>query len=154
MDIASKKKTEEIIDKDCIFIVASNDLKIKGDDILFEYKKQISVEVKFKQLKSPQFVNALFLSTNKRIESLIYLMLISLMILSVAEHVVRRGLKNDADYIIGPGKIKMNTPTLKAIYGVFYSVQINSIRTREGSEKGNAMNKYRLLLIFIRFAFK
>ena len=132
----NKKKTEEIIDKDCIFIVASNDLEIKGDDILFEYKKQISVEVKFKQLKSPQFVNALFLSTNKRIESLIYPMLISLMILLVAEHVVRRGLKNDADYIIGPGKIKMNTPTLKAIYGVFYSVQIKKISNKRRNTKG------------------
>lgn len=131
----NSKKTEEIIDRDCIFILASNDLEIQSDEILFEYKKQISVEVKFKQLKSPQFVNALFLNTNKRIESLIYLMLITLMILSVAEHVVRRGLEKDNDFILGPGKIKMKTPTLKAIYGVFYSVQTKKLVTKSDTQR-------------------
>ncbi len=51
-------------------------------------------------------------------------MLISILILSIAEHVVRRGMKENDEIIIGPGKVKMKNPTLQAIYSVFYSVRV------------------------------
>ena len=51
------------------------------------------MEKKFQQLNSPHFVNSLYLDSPERIEALTYLILISMMILSVAEHVVGRELK-------------------------------------------------------------
>ena len=42
-----------------------------------------------------------------------------MMILSVAEHVVRREMKAEGTTIIGPGGIKMKQPSLVAILGVF-----------------------------------
>lgn len=94
----------------------SNDLNISADKLLREYKTQDSVEKKFQQLKSPQFVNSLYLESTKRVEAMAYLMIIAVMTLSVAEYVVRRGLKEDNDFIIRPGKVKMTRPTLMAIY--------------------------------------
>lgn len=94
----------------------SNDLNISADKLLREYKTQDSVEKKFQQLKSPQFVNSLYLESTKRVEAMAYLMIIAVMTLSVAKYVVRRELKEDNDFIIGPGKVKMTRPTLMAIY--------------------------------------
>jgi|GEM_PF-2786417 len=54
-------------------------------------------------------------------------MLICMLMLSIAEHVVRRGLAQDNDQIIGPGKVKMKKPTQRAIYDTFYSVRIRVV---------------------------
>jgi transposase len=125
----NEKKYDESLKKECIFTVCSNDTSLTGEKILREYKTQDSVEKRFQQLKSPQFVNSLYLESVKRIEAFVYLMLITLMVLSIAEYVVRRELKTDNGFIIGPGKIKMKQPTLKAIYQVFHTVQIIKIST-------------------------
>ena len=58
------------------------------------------------------------METPERIEALTYLILISMMILSVAEYVVRREMKAEGIMIIGPGGIKMKQPSLVAILGV------------------------------------
>jgi transposase len=106
-------------------------LNISGEDLLQEYKTQSSVEKKFQQLKSPHFVNSLYLDSVRRIEALTYLILITMMVLSVVENIVRKGLKEDNDKIIGPGKVKMPKPTLRAIVDIFYSVRIRVISTKE-----------------------
>jgi hypothetical protein len=85
------------------------------------------VEKKFQQLKSPQFVNSIYLESQEHIEAFSYLMLICMLMLSVAEYVVRRGLTHDNDEIIGPGKIKMKRPTQRAIYEIFFAVRIRVI---------------------------
>lgn len=113
---------EDTITKECIFVVVSNDLSLSAEAILREYKTQSAVERKFQFLKSPQFVNSLYVDSPKRVEAIGYMMLILMLILSIAEHVVRRGLKQDNRTIIGPGKVKMKKPSLLAIYRMFYSV--------------------------------
>jgi len=110
-----KKQFEEA----CTFVLCSNDLALNAEEILKEYKTQSSVEKKFQQIKSPNFVNALYVDTPERIEALTYLILISMMILSVSEYVVRRELKAEGERIIGPGKVKMTQPTLRAILEIF-----------------------------------
>lgn len=115
------------VEESCCFVLCSNDLTLSAEDLLREYKTQDSVEKKFKQLKSPQFVNAIYLESPERIEAFSYLMLICMLMLSVAEYVVRRGLSQDNEQIIGPGKIKMKRPTQRAIYDIFYSVRIRVI---------------------------
>jgi transposase len=45
-----------------------------------EYKQQSSVELRFKFLKDPMFVDSLFLKTPERIEALGYVLLIALFI--------------------------------------------------------------------------
>lgn len=126
--VPNKDLIEQAIVKDCCFVLCSNDLSLSGEDMLKEYKTQDSVEKKFQQLKSPQFVNSIYLESPERIEAFSYLMLICMLILSIAEYVVRRGLANDDDTVIGPGKIKMKRPTQRAIYDMFYDVFVRVIR--------------------------
>ena len=95
--------------------------------MLREYKTQDCVEKKFQQLKSPQFVNSIYLESPQRIEAFSYLMLICILMLSLAEYVVRRGLSQDGDHIIGPANVKMKRPTQRAIYDIFYAVRIRVI---------------------------
>lgn len=116
---ADEEKIRKNFEEACTFILCSNDVTLKAEDLLKEYKTQIGVEKKFQQLKSPHFVNSLYLDTPERIEALTYLILISMMILSVAEYVVRREMKAEEEMIIGPGGIKMKQPSLVAILGVF-----------------------------------
>lgn len=106
-----------------MFVLCTNDLKMDALSLFKEYKTQGQVEKKFQQLKSPQLVNALYLNSPKRIEALMYLLLISVMVLSIAEFVVRRELKKEAITIVGPGKVVMKKPSLVAIYGIFHEVQ-------------------------------
>ncbi len=115
------------LDKECMFIVVCTNMALSASQILSEYKSQSAVERKFQFLKSPQFVNAMYLDSPKRIESLGYLMLILMLLLSVAEFVVRRELKRDETTIIGPGNKIMARPSLMAIYRIFYSVVTSTV---------------------------
>lgn len=115
-------KIAKTIEKECTFVLCSNDLSITGEDILLEYKTQSSIEKKFQQLKSPQFVNSLYLNSPERVEALTYIILISMMLLSVSEHVVRAGLKKEKAFVIGPGQLKMTKPTSKSILEIFDKV--------------------------------
>lgn len=121
-------KIEAAIETACTFVLASNDLSMTGENILMEYKTQSSVEKKFQQLKSPTFMNSLFVKTPQRVEALTYMLLITMMILSVIEHVVRRELKKESEIVIGPGNIKMKRPTLRAIVDIFETVPLKVIK--------------------------
>ncbi|MHB1394962.1 MAG: IS1634 family transposase [Clostridia bacterium] len=135
VDTAFEKELMQIdraIRSACCFVLCSNDIGISGTDLLVEYKTQDSVEKKFQQLKSPHFVNSIYLDSPTRVEAFAYLMLISILMLSIAEHVVRRGMKENDEIIIGPGKVKMKNPTLQAIYSVFYSVRVRVNQLSDG----------------------
>ena len=125
--IVNQEKITRVIDEACCFVLCSNDLNISGEKMLREYKTQDCVEKKFQQLKSPQFVNSIYLESPQRIEAFSYLMLICILMLSLAEYVVRRGLSQDGDHIIGPANVKMKRPTQRAIYDIFYAVRIRVI---------------------------
>lgn len=118
---------KQALQENCCFVLCSNDCDISGKTMLREYKTQDCVEKKFQQLKSPQFVNSIYLESIERIEAFSYLMLICMLMLSVAEYVVRKGLAQDNDLILGPGKIKMKRPTQRAIYEIFFAVRIRVI---------------------------
>ena len=124
---ANREIIERCIQRECIFVVVSTDLSLSEDAILREYKTQGGVERKFQFLKSPQFVNALYLDSPRRVESLGYLMLILMLVLSIGEHVVRREMKKESATIIGPGDKKMTKPSLIAIFRIFFSVKTSAI---------------------------
>ena len=74
------------------------------------------------------------LETPERIEALTYLILISMMILSVAEYVVRREMKSEGATVIGPGGIKMKQPSLVAILRIFNKGAAVKVFTVEGKK--------------------
>lgn len=57
-----------------------------------------------------------------------------MMLLSVAEYVVRRELKADNEMIIGPGGIKMKQPSLVAILGVFNTGAVIKVISIDGKK--------------------
>lgn len=126
---------EEHITKSCMFLLGSNDLEISAYEILKEYKTQSCVEKKFQQFKSSEFVDSLFLKTPQRIESLTYMMLISMMVLSIVEYVTRREMESNDITIIGPGGIKMKRPTLNSILIVMKTVPVMVIGTGNSKER-------------------
>lgn len=131
----NEQKINTSIEQACTFVLASNNTNLSGEMLLEEYKTQSSVEMKFQQLKSPDFVNSLFLKTPQRIEALTYMMLITMMILSVVEYVVRRELDNEKTLIIGPGGIKMKRPTLRSIVYIFQNVPVNVLKHGDINER-------------------
>jgi transposase len=126
-----EEKVKEAMEEACTFVLASNDLGIPAEEMLLEYKTQSSVEKKFQQLKSPSFVNALYVKSPERVEALTYMLLITMMILSVVEYVVRRELKREGEIIIGPGKVKMKKPTLLSIISIFQNVVVFVLREED-----------------------
>ena len=121
-----KKKKEEALKKRCLFILSTSNLNMTGEQILREYKTQDSVEKNFQLLKSPQFVNSLYLESIKRIEAFMYFM-ITIMNKSVVQYVVRRELKKENDYILENENRKNYKPTFAVIYSLFNSVHTMKI---------------------------
>ena len=125
-------KIQKAIDQASTFVLVSTDTKLEPEEILKEYKTQSSVEKKFQHLKSPAFVNSLYLKTPSRVEALMYLILIGLMILSVCEYVVRKGMKDNNDMIRGAGDIKLTRPTLRSIMLIMEHVSYKTLVVENG----------------------
>jgi transposase len=113
---------KEHIRKESTFILASNDLELSAEAMLLEYKTQSNVEKRFQQLKNPHFVNSLYLDKPQRVEALAYLILLTIMILSVMEQVVRKGLKKENETVVGTGKKIKKQPTQLMILRIFYNI--------------------------------
>ncbi|MDO9533741.1 MAG: IS1634 family transposase [Bacillota bacterium] len=119
-----KLRLEDFIRRECTFILCSNDLSVTGEKLLREYKTQSDVEKRFKVLKSPKYMNSLFLKTPHRVEALVYLLLICLMMLTVAERKVRDELKQSRDVVLGTEKRKIKEPTLTTILQIMDRVRV------------------------------
>ena len=111
--------------------MVSTKLDLSAEAILRGYKTQSAVERRFQLLKSPQFVNSLYVDSPRRVEAIGYLMILLMLLLSIAEYVVRRELAKKKTFIVGSGKVKITKPSLLAIYRIFYSLATVSV-TIEG----------------------
>ena len=125
----SFKEMENLMDilmqltiKESLFMLVSNDLNLTGEEILRQYKTQSSVEVKFQQFKSKHFANSLFVKKIERVESLMFMYLIGLQACTIIEHVIRRGLESENDFIVGRGKTKQYRPTFRTIITRFRKI--------------------------------
>ncbi len=72
-----------------------------AEQILRTYKEQYAIERNFSFLKDDQIVNALFLKRPERIEALGLILLISLLIWRLMEHVMRSTLKAQETTVLG-----------------------------------------------------
>ena len=113
---------KEHIRRESTFVLTSNDLELSAESMLLEYKTQSNVEKRSQQLKNPHFVNSLYLNKPERVEALAYLILLTIMILSVMEQVVRKGLKEENATVVGTGKKVKKQPTQLMILRIFYNI--------------------------------
>ncbi|HHT25801.1 MAG TPA: IS1634 family transposase [Firmicutes bacterium] len=93
-------------------------------DILKEYKGQINVEMRFRFLKDPMFVNAIFLKTPKRVQALGYVILLAVMIAALLEIRIREALKNEQETVTGPGKRVLHRPTARVLLDMLNTIQV------------------------------
>jgi len=105
------------------FILATNDLSLDPNTILSYYKGQQTVERGFRFLKDKSFrVAEVYLKKPQRIEALAMIMVLTLMIYSVAEWMIRKRLRETGETI--PNQLKKPTqrPTFKWIVFLFMGV--------------------------------
>ena len=105
------------------FILASNDTEIDPDTLLGYYKGQQSVERGFRFLKDKQFrVAEVYLKKEERIEALAMIMVLCLLVYSFAEWMIRKGLKQNGQFVPDQKGKPTQRPTLKWICFLFYGV--------------------------------
>jgi transposase len=105
------------------FILATNDLNLDPNTILSYYKGQQAVERGFRFLKDKSFrVAEVYLKKPERIEALAMIMVLTLMIYSIAEWMLRKRMRETGETI--PNQLKKPTqkPTLKWIVLLFMGV--------------------------------
>jgi len=91
--------------------------------ILLEYKQQISVENKFRFLKSPVYLGPVFLEKPERVHALGYVFMLVLLVASYLEYRVRKGLKETGQAVLLPGNKKTDRPSTQTIMEIFSLIE-------------------------------
>jgi transposase len=102
----------------------------KYDDqwILLEYKRQISIETKFRFLKNRVYLGPVYLENPKRIYALGYVFILVLLLASYLEYRVRKALKEQGEAVKLPGNKSTDRPSVQTILEVLGTIQIVSIQ--------------------------
>ncbi len=107
------------------FILASNDMELCGDSILTYYKRQSTVERGFRFLKDNSFrVSDVYLKKTSRIQALAMIMVLTLLVYSIAEWMIRTKLQNEKETIPNQINKPTNRPTLKWIFQLFMNITV------------------------------
>lgn len=104
---------------DGVYALATNldEKEYSKDTILTKYKGQHRVESRFRNLKSELKVSPVFLHSEKRIESLLFIIFLSLMVYALIEKVVR-----------DTGKLEYARITTRALFSIFGNVSLAYIQ--------------------------
>lgn len=124
LEVTLQKPSWEHIDdlrlKASTFILMTNitdEKKLTALDILKEYKEQTAVEVRFRFLKDPVFVDGIYVKNPDRVMALGCVFLMALLIYSLLERRVRKQLKEENGTIVLLGKRVSDAPTALSILG-------------------------------------
>lgn len=118
-------------DEQSLFILVTNlrdEANYPPEAVLQEYKEQASVEVRFRFLKDPAFVDGFFVKDTGRLEALAYLMLVALLVYALIERMVRLGLRKDGQMLIGAGGVKHEAPTGRVVLTVLSPIEVLFMR--------------------------
>ena len=124
---AEVERNEEIIANERArlgrFVLASNDKTLDGELMLQYYKGQNAVEKGFRFLKDKSFrVAEVYLKKEERIEALSMIMVLSLLIYSIAEWMLRKKLKESGETVSNQLGKPTQCPTLKWIFQKFRNI--------------------------------
>ena len=124
---ATIEPDEEVIAKERSklgrFVLASNDIEIDPEQLLQFYKGQGSVERGFRFLKDKSFrVAEVYLKNEGRIEALSMIMVLSLLVYSIAEWMLRTRLQETGETVLNQLKKPTQRPTMKWIFFKFRGV--------------------------------
>lgn len=128
-------KIDKHKEKAGLFVLITNELdpgKISDIEVLTEYKEQSSVEINFKILKDPYFVDEIYLKNPNRVEAFGYILLLALMVYTLIEYQVREALSKEEEPLIIPGGIKSHKPTARAILELLENIMVLLITFENG----------------------
>ncbi|MCK5131241.1 MAG: hypothetical protein KAR40_03715 [Candidatus Sabulitectum sp.] len=80
-------------------------------EVLAAYKEQHGIEQYFSFIKNPTIMNSVFLKNPERIEVLCFIMLITLLVWNLMQHVMRRNIKESGSVVEGLAGRKTTIPT-------------------------------------------
>lgn len=145
--VAELSPQQESIDKakeraGC-FVLISN-LQHEGEqahsdsEILRAYKQQYGIEMNFRFLKNPIIVNDTFLKKPERIEALGFILLLSLLVWNLIQHIIRKHIKARNTTILGWDNKQTKAPTTMMVFFYFQHISIfvwNQGRNRKLARK-------------------
>jgi transposase len=130
------------------YILATNVLKLKGDELLTEYKGRQSVERGFRFLKEPLFfASSLFVKSPRRVAAITMVMGLCLLVYTLGERSLRRALEESGASIRNQTGKPTQKPTLRWVLQLFQAVHLLS---RDGAEQvSNLTEERRSILGFL-----
>ena len=129
--VASITRNEEQIraekEKPGRFILATNDRSLEPESMLDFYKQQSHVERMFRFLKDRSFrISEVYLKKPERIEALSMVMVLTLLVYSVLEWLIRKHMKEQGLFIPNQVRKPTQNPSLKWIFMKFAGVTVVS----------------------------
>jgi transposase len=127
-----ERQVERQISKDACFIIASNMLdeqELSHEQVMTKYKEQGGVERGFRFLKDPLFfASSVFVKKPERVVALSFIMVLSLLIYRLAEHLLRSRLAETEETL--PNQVNKPTkrPTMRWIFQCFEGIDLLHIR--------------------------
>ena len=101
--------------------------------VLQTYKGQDAAETRFRLLKNPTILNAVYVKTPRRIEALGIVFVMALMVYGVMEWRVREQLKRDNEPMLVAGKKKSMRPTAEMMLSMLSVMQVMQVRMQDGT---------------------
>ena len=109
------------------YILATNVLKLKGDELLTEYKGRQSVERGFRFLKEPLFfASSVFVKSPRRVAAIAMVMGLCLLVYALGERSLRRALEESGASIRHQTGKPTQKPTLRWVFQLFQAVHLLS----------------------------
>jgi len=109
------------------FILATNDRSLEPESMLDFYKQQSHVERMFRFLKDRSFrISEVYLKKPERIEALSMVMVLTLLVYSILEYLIRKRMKEQGIFIPNQVRKPTQNPSLKWIFTKFAGVTVVS----------------------------
>ena len=133
-----QEQIDTVKERSVCFVLISNvpaegDNAHDGTEILKAYKQQYGIEMNFRFLKDPIIVNDTFLKNPERIEALGFILLLSLMVWNLIQHIIRKHIKERDTTILGWDNKQTKAPTTMMVF--FYFQHISIFRWNQGRQR-------------------
>lgn len=115
-----------------IFILVTNVLseeELPAIEVLKTYKKQTAVELNFRFLKDPVYVDGIYMKNSERVVGIGYVFLMALLIYALLQRRVRINMAKENALLTFPGKRKSSEPTGQMILDMLSTVEVARIET-------------------------
>lgn len=115
-----------------MFIIVSSHAESEAwsaEKILRTYKGQSAAETRFRLLKDPVYLDAIYLKQPQRVEALCIVVVMALLLYGVLEWRVRERLKQESEPLLLPGKRKSHAPTGEMLLALLQTIQLTLLRS-------------------------